>query len=148
MDKTFEFLTYPDAANAVLSGYFKKLILALFKHKPKEVYQYIYSHPEIVSQLCHNIHSKSLSEVLSKTLQIADTYIDEFTSFDYKTARREAILALIKTVASPLKDLAYLDEDDVYEAKLNACEVIEEIFQNQQSTFEECVSDPQILDEI
>jgi hypothetical protein len=42
LEKAFSFLSSKDAANPVLAGYFKKLVMALFKHKPKDIYQYIY----------------------------------------------------------------------------------------------------------
>lgn len=149
LEKTFDYLKSSDAANPILSGYFKKLMLALFKHKPMDIYNYIYSHPEIIKNLCHNIHSKSLSEVLSKTLQISDSYMDDMSHLDHRNMRREAIISLITIAVTPIDpSRTDLDEDDDYNAKLNACDVLEEVFQNQVSCFEDCASEVAILDRV
>jgi hypothetical protein len=69
--------------NSVLAGYFCKVFLVLVSNKAKEVYSYIYKHPEVFDKLVRYISQKSISEVLVKLLNVSEV-ISEGEGFEYE----------------------------------------------------------------
>jgi hypothetical protein len=54
--------------------------------------------------------------------------VDDFSEFDYRGIRKFAIIKLIQTISDPMERRPDLDEYDNYDAKLNACDILEEVF--------------------
>jgi hypothetical protein len=54
--------------------------------------------------------------------------MDTFSGFDYRGIRKYAILKLIETISEPMDKRSNLDEFDRHDAKLNACDILEEVF--------------------
>lgn len=56
--------------------------MSLVSNKAKEVYSYIYKHPEVLDKLVDRIGCKSISEILVKLLNVSEI-ISEGEGFDY-----------------------------------------------------------------
>lgn len=46
-------------------------------NKPREVFAYIYNHPEVLDNLVKHIYQKSISEVLIRVLNVTDNLFDD-----------------------------------------------------------------------
>ena len=46
-------------------------------NKAKDVFNYIYNHPECLDLLVRHVYNKSISEVLIRLLNVQDTVLDE-----------------------------------------------------------------------
>ena len=59
--------------NAVLSGYFAKLLTLLLNRKQKSLLPYVLdAESDIVESLLYHVYQKSLSELITKILNIQD----------------------------------------------------------------------------
>ena len=59
--------------NAVLAGYFSKLVTLLINRKSKSLIPYIFGHSsDFVDCLLHHVYQKSLSELITKLLNISE----------------------------------------------------------------------------
>lgn len=58
--------------NPVLCGYFCKVFGQLVSNKPKEVYTYVYTHPQVLDNLVRHSYQKSISEVLIRLLNTSE----------------------------------------------------------------------------
>jgi hypothetical protein len=71
-EKLLSFLASDQELNAVLSGYFCKVFSSLVTNKPREVYQYMYTHPEHLENLVKHSYQKSISEALIRLLNTSE----------------------------------------------------------------------------
>lgn len=67
-ERLLSFIEQDGELNSVLAGYFSKLFLILVQSKQKEVYSYVYAHPQVFENLVKHLYSKSISEILQKLL--------------------------------------------------------------------------------
>jgi len=59
--------------NAVLAGYFSKLVTLLINRKSKSLFPYIFGQSsDFVDCLLHHVYQKSLSELITKLLNISE----------------------------------------------------------------------------
>ena len=70
----------PEEVNAVLAGYFSKLVLVLVSNKAQEVYRYVYSHPRVLDSMVNHLYQKSVAEVLQKLLNTSESLADDDSS--------------------------------------------------------------------
>lgn len=68
LERLFAFLSEPAPINPVLAGYFSKLINIFINKKAKDIFGYMFSHPELLEKMVVHTYSKSISEVLIKFL--------------------------------------------------------------------------------
>ncbi len=86
LDHLFKFVHDDEPLNAVLSGYFSKLVSLLIQRRQKQLIPYIYAPTRIIlDQLVHHVAQKSISELLAKLL-----FISDFT--DYEEVSAPAII--------------------------------------------------------
>jgi serine/threonine-protein phosphatase 6 regulatory subunit 3 len=70
------FLDTDEELNPVLAGYFCKLFQVLVGNKPKEVFGYVYAHPEVMERMVRHIYQKSISEVLIRLLNVSENILE------------------------------------------------------------------------
>ena len=71
-ERLLAFLAGETELNAVLCGYFCKVFSVLVSNKPKEVFGYVYSHPEVLESMVRHSYQKSVSEVLIRMLNTSE----------------------------------------------------------------------------
>lgn len=55
-EKLLSFVDTDEEVNPVLAGYFCKLFQVLVGNKPREVFSYVYNHPEVLDNLVKHIY--------------------------------------------------------------------------------------------
>lgn len=74
LDYTFTFITQHNPSeelNPLLAGYFSKLINSLLNYNKKKFHSYLYNTPGLMGQLINFIGNKSISEFVTKVLQLS-----------------------------------------------------------------------------
>jgi SIT4 phosphatase-associated protein len=97
-EKLLSFLDTEDELNPVLCGYFCKLFQVLVGNKAKEVFNYIYNHPECLDLLVRHVYNKSISDVLIRLLNVQDTVLDEGLE-NVDTIRQSFVFKVIEKLA-------------------------------------------------
>ena len=118
-EKLLSFLDSEQELNAVLSGYFCKVFQVLVLNKPREVFTYIYSHPEVLGKFAHHIGNKSVSEVLIRILNVSDNVFESsFETSNLESIRESFIYKIVNKLSC---------QNDSFEDHLNAQSLLSEI---------------------
>ena len=63
--------------NAVLSGYFAKLVTLLINRKQKQLIPYVFApNSQVIDSLLYHVYQKSIAELLNKFIGITDHDFD------------------------------------------------------------------------
>lgn len=78
LDRLFKFIrTDEKPLNAVLSGYFAKLVTLLINRKQKQIIPFVYAEGcDIIDRLVYHVYQKSIAELLNKLLSVVDNELD------------------------------------------------------------------------
>ena len=79
LDRLFRFIETKEdeRVNAVLAGYFSRVVCLLINRKQKQVVPYIFSEERsVVELLLKHVYSRSVAEVLNRLLNIIETNFD------------------------------------------------------------------------
>jgi serine/threonine-protein phosphatase 6 regulatory subunit 3 len=96
------FLDTDDELNPVLAGYFCKLFQVLVGNKPKEVFTYVYQHPEVIEKMIKHIYQKSVSEVLIRLLNVSENVLDsdcEISAADMDSVRQSFVFRILQRLS-------------------------------------------------
>jgi hypothetical protein len=121
LDRLFKFvLTRDKPLNAVLAGYFAKLVTLLINRKQKQLIPYVFApNSEVIDSLLYHVYQKSIAELLNKFVGIIDHDFDGAIAKEMSAKQQQVILALIDKVGP-----AASDEDN-----LNGCSIIQEMLE-------------------
>ncbi|CDW85807.1 UNKNOWN [Stylonychia lemnae] len=95
-EKLLSFLDTDEQLNPVLAGYFCKLFQVLVGNKPKDVFNYVYTHPEVLYNMVKHINSKSISEVLIRLLNVTENVLDDAYSGQFDNIRQSFIFKVVE----------------------------------------------------
>jgi hypothetical protein len=95
-EKLLSFLNTEEELNPVLCGYFCKLFQVLVGNKPKEVFTYIYNHPQAIDLLVNHIYNKSISEVLVRVLNVSDNVFEQGFDANVDSIRQSFVHKILK----------------------------------------------------
>jgi len=86
LERLFKFLKTRDTpVNAVLAGYFAKLVTLLINRKQKNLIPFVFSpESEVIDNLVYHVYQKSVAELLNKFLNIQDHEFEEPLSTEIK----------------------------------------------------------------
>jgi hypothetical protein len=87
LDHLLSFVHTDEQLNDVLAGYFCKLISVLVSIKPKEIFTYIYSNPQVFDDFIKHTYQKSISEILIRLLNSSENVFEEGIDFNYELVR-------------------------------------------------------------
>ena len=121
-EKLLSFIDTTDEINPVLSGYFCKLFQVLVGNKPREVFTYIYHHPEVLDNLVRHIYQKSISEVLIRVLNVSDNLFEDGYEANVEVIRQSYIYKIVEK----------LDPKYEFEDHLNAQTLLSELVDYKQ----------------
>lgn len=122
LDRLFKFIEPEEELNAVLSGYFCKLVSLLISRKQKFLIPYIFSTDrEIIHNLVKHMGQKSISEILNKLM----TQIDHDHE-NMQSQIQEAQKMVVEQV------VGHLGADKDEENNLNACSIIQDMFETKE----------------
>jgi serine/threonine-protein phosphatase 6 regulatory subunit 3 len=99
------FLDTDEELNPVLAGYFCKLFQVLAGNKPKEVFSYVYSHPQVIEKMIRHIYQKSVSEVLIRLLNVSENVLDsdcEISVADMDSVRQSFVFRILEKLSPRL----------------------------------------------
>ncbi|MFS8159853.1 MAG: hypothetical protein ACMG6E_06515 [Candidatus Roizmanbacteria bacterium] len=121
LDRLFKFLRTDDKPlNAVLSGYFTKLVTLLINRKQKQLIPFIYdSESDIIDRLLYHVYQKSISELLTKLLSIQES--------DFESQIGQAMQKKQQQVVQNL--LLKLSSDSSEEDNLNGCSILQDMLE-------------------
>lgn len=117
----------------------------LVGNKPKEVFGYVYSHPEVMERMVRHINQKSISEVLIRLLNVSETVLDgdaEISAADMDSLRQSFVFRILQRLAP--------SQQGGFEDHLNVQQVLSELVdyksayseltsQRAQQVFRECL---------
>jgi hypothetical protein len=73
LNRLFRFVRQKDPLNAVLSGYFSKLVTLLINRKQKLLIPFVFDpSSDVIDCLLYHVYQKSISELLNKLLTIQE----------------------------------------------------------------------------
>ena len=116
-EKFLSFLDTNEDLNPTLSGYFCKLFQVLVGNKPKEVFQYVYNHPDVLDNLVNHLYSKSICEILVRILNFTDNVFEESFEGNIESIRQSFIYKILQR----------LDPQYGLEDHLNAQQILSEL---------------------
>ena len=67
----------------------------LIGNKPKEVFQYIYNHTEVIDNMVRHVYQKSISEVLIRILNISDNLFEDHILSAVESIRKSFIHKIV-----------------------------------------------------
>lgn len=73
LDFTFRFINeakQDEELNALLCGYFSKLLLQLLNYNKAKLHSYLFATKDLMSNLCMHLYNKSISDFVLKVLAI------------------------------------------------------------------------------
>jgi len=108
--------------NAVLSGYFSKLLTLLLTRREKQIIPYIFNAENdcsLLDNLVHHVYQKSLSEFLNKLLGVNATEFEGELAEIISKKQKEVFEKLIEKLGS-----------DEVEDQMNAITIISENMEN------------------
>jgi hypothetical protein len=65
-------------------------------NKTREVFTYIYSHPEILDKLVKHVYNKSITDVLVRLLNVSDSVMEEGYEGSIDTIRASFIFKVVE----------------------------------------------------
>ena len=103
LDRLMKFIRSTDKPlNAVLAGYFSKLVTLLINRKQKNLLPYIFSQDsDVIDCLLYHVYQKSISELLFKFLSLTDERLGEDNLTTEIKAKQEYILSTLIEKLSP-----------------------------------------------
>lgn len=121
-EKLLSFIDTTEEINPVLSGYFCKLFQVLVGNKPREVFTYIYQHPQVIDNLVRHMYQKSITEVLIRVLNVSDNLFEDGYEANVDTIRQGFIYKIVEK----------LDPELQFEDHLNAQTLLSELVEYKQ----------------
>jgi hypothetical protein len=105
----------------------------LVGNKTKEVFTYIYNHPEVIDNLVKHVYQKSISEVLVRVLNASDNVLEDGYEINIDDIRQSFIYKIVER----------FDEKYAMEDHLNASSLLSELVDSkcvyQELTSERCI---------
>lgn len=124
LHRLFAFLdTRETPLNAVLAGYFSKLVSQLVNNQSKQILPFLFQSQHgdaIFDNLLFHQYQRSISEVLRKLMFVSDHQIDDDLQDAIKEKKQKVTLALIEKMSADLTD----------EDNLNAQQMIVDLLEN------------------
>ena len=95
LEKLLSFLSPAKEVNAVLAGYFAKVLQALLEKRKLDLLNYIFTFPEHMDNILKHSYCKSISEVLSKILTSEDKFTADMTGDEFVVERQGVLRKMI-----------------------------------------------------
>lgn len=106
--------------NAVLSGYFCKLVSLLISRKHKQLFPFIFAKEStVIEDLLKHVYQKSISEILNKLLTLVDSDHEPEIVAAIQEKQKMAVSYLIESLGPEKSE----------EHNLNACAIIQDMFE-------------------
>ena len=96
MEKLLSFLRPSTEVNAVLAGYFAKVLLCFLEKRKLDFLTYIFDFPEHVDNFIKHSYSKSISEIISKILSNEDKFLVDMTGDEFIPERHAILQKMIR----------------------------------------------------
>ncbi len=96
LEKLLSFLRPTTEVNAVLAGYFTKVLMAILEKRRLEFMTYIFFFYEHVENFLKHSYSKSISEVISKLLSNEDKFLSDMTGEEFVVERQDILRKMIR----------------------------------------------------
>jgi len=116
-EKLLSFIDTESELNEVLCGYFCKLFSVLVSNKPKDVFSYIYNHPEVLDHFVKHIYNKSISDVLVRLLNVSDNVFEDGFYGNVDSIRQSFVYKIVER----------LSNNFTFEDNLNAQNLLSEL---------------------
>jgi len=113
LDRLMQFIRSRDKPlNAVLSGYFSKLLTLLINRKSKILLPYVFNHEsDVIESLLFHIYQKSISELLNKLLNLNDDQKSADNSISAVIRIKQ--VEILNTLVDKLGPSDTIDEDNL-----------------------------------
>jgi len=120
LDRLMQFIRSREKPlNAVLSGYFSKLLTLLINRKSKLLLPYVFSaESDVVESLLFHVYQKSISELVNKMLNLSD---DQKFAGEIADIIKSKQVQILNTLVDKVGPLDTIEEDN-----LNASSILED----------------------
>lgn len=107
LDRLFKFLDSEDdePVNAVLAGYFSKVVQLLVNRKQKQIVPYIIADEnKVIENLLRHVYSRSVAEVIHRLLHIVESNFDDELSAKISEKKQVIMSSLIEKLKCENED--------------------------------------------